>query len=151
MLLGLAQVVGHEVRLADVLVGAAMAGIELQRPLIVREGGLELATLAVGVAEIVLDVGVARIAKGGGGKQPDRGAPVLGRNGRLPRRVVRIELSLLRRLLGRLAEGRARHHGEGEAQTDQPDANLGADHIVTCWPDAASPRAARADHRLRTE
>jgi hypothetical protein len=36
MLLGLGQVVGYEVCLADVLVGTAMAGIELQRPLIMR-------------------------------------------------------------------------------------------------------------------
>src|SRR6266545_5035454 len=95
VLLGLGQVVGHEVRLTEVLVGAAMAGIELQRAPVMREGGLELAALAVGIAEVVLDVGVARVAKDSRGKQPDRGIPVLGRDGRFPGRVLRVELSLL--------------------------------------------------------
>jgi hypothetical protein len=108
VLLGLGQVVGHEVRLTEVLVGAAMAGIELQRAPVMREGWLELAALAVGVAEVVLDVGVARVAKDSRGKQPDRGIPVLGRDGRFPGRVLRVELSLLRRLVSRVSEGRAR-------------------------------------------
>ena len=43
MLLGLSQVVGHEVRVTDVLVGATMAGIELQGALMIREGERELA------------------------------------------------------------------------------------------------------------
>ena len=70
MFLGFGQVVGHEVRLTDVLVGTTMAGIGLQGALIVREGERKLAALAVGVAEVVLDVGVARVAKGGRGKRP---------------------------------------------------------------------------------
>ena len=65
MLLGLGRVVGNQVRLADVLVSAAMAGVELERLLVVREGGLELAALAIGVAEVILDVRVTRVAERG--------------------------------------------------------------------------------------
>src|SRR5215510_3582522 len=148
MLLGLGQVIGHQVRLAHVLVGAAMARVDLQRTLVVHEGGLELAALAVGVAQVVLDVGVARIAERGGGKQPDRGAPVFRRDGRFPRRVIRIELSFLRCLLGRLGEDYARR--EGETQAEQADSDLEADHTVTGWPDAALLREAPADRRRRT-
>src|SRR5206468_1590068 len=128
MFLSLRQVVGHEVRLTDVLVGATMAGIELQGALIVREGERELAALAVGVAEVVLDVGVARVAKSGRGKRPDRGVPVLGRDGCFPGRVLRVEPSLLRRRVGRVGAGRARQQGEAEAK--QADGDLDADHIT---------------------
>src|SRR5262249_2996227 len=148
MLLGLGHVIGYQVRLAHVLVGTAMARVDLQRTLVVYESSLELAALTIGIAEIVLDIGVARIAKRGGGKQPDRGAPVLGRDGRFPRRVLRIALSSLRRPLGRLGEDYARP--EGEPQAEQADGDLDADHFVTCWPGAALLREARADRRRRT-
>src|SRR6266511_2409567 len=61
MLFGLGEIVYDEVRLADVLVGATVAWVELQRALIVSEGEIELAGVAIGVAEIILDVSVARI------------------------------------------------------------------------------------------
>ena len=121
MFLSLCQVVGHEVRLTDVLVGATVAWIELQGALIMREGERELAALAVGVAEVVLDVGVARVAKGGRGKRPDRGIPVLDRDGRLPRRLLRVKLSFVRRLVGRVGEGRAWQQGEAETQQANND------------------------------
>lgn len=105
-----------------------MAGIELQRALIVRESQLELAALAVGVAEVVLDVGVAGVTEGDRGKRPDRGIPVLGRDGRFSGRVLRVELSLLRRLVGRVGAGRARQQGEAEAEQD--DGNLDADRVA---------------------
>jgi hypothetical protein len=44
------------------LVRAAVARIERQRLLIMRERRFELAQLAIGVAEIVLDVGVVVVA-----------------------------------------------------------------------------------------
>src|SRR5882724_1172993 len=126
MLLGLGRVVGHQVRLADVLVSAAMAGVELQRLLVVREGRLELAALAIGVAEVILDVRVARVAERGRGKRPDRAIPVLGRDGRFPRRIVRVEPSLLRLVVGRIGANRARQQGKAEPEHADPE-QAGAD------------------------
>src|SRR5947199_3238887 len=60
VLLGFRQVVDDEIGFAGVLVRAAMPGIELQRPLVVLEGEIELPALSVRVAEVVLDVRVAR-------------------------------------------------------------------------------------------
>jgi hypothetical protein len=120
MLLGLGRVVGYQIGLADVLVGAAMARVELERLLVVREGRLELAALAIGVAEVILDIRVTRVAERGRGKRPDRAVPVLGRDSRLPRRIVRIEPAFFRLVLARIREARARL--EGKTEREHPDA-----------------------------
>jgi hypothetical protein len=52
VLFGLCEIVHEEVRLADVLVGAAVTGIELQRAVIVPEGEIKLASIAIGIAKI---------------------------------------------------------------------------------------------------
>src|SRR5215470_20398921 len=140
MLLSLRQIVDDEVRLTDVLVSTAMAGIELQGALIMHEGRLQIAALAVRVTEVVLDVGVACVAKRSRGKRPDRSAPVLRCDGRLPGRVLRVDL-LLRRLLGRIRENPGWLQGQAEAE--QTDENPRADHIIGCWPAAVSPREVR--------
>src|SRR5262245_38814924 len=119
MLLGLDRIVGHQVGLADVLVGTAMARVELERLLVVREGRLELAALAIRVAEVVLDVRVAGVAERGGGERPDRTVPVLGADGRLPCRIVRIEPAFLRLFLTRIGEARARP--DDQAEREPPD------------------------------
>src|SRR5215468_12151924 len=72
VLLRLRQVVDHEVGLAHVLVGSAMAGIELERAPVVIERELELARVTVRVAKIVLDISVPRVTQRGGGKRLDR-------------------------------------------------------------------------------
>src|SRR6266566_8623882 len=63
VLFGLRELVHDQVGLADVLVCAAVARVELQRALIVPEGAIELASIAIGVAERVLDVSIARVAQ----------------------------------------------------------------------------------------
>src|SRR2546425_9208144 len=62
VLLGFRQVVDDEIGFAGVLVRAAMTGIELQRPLVVLERQLEAAGVAIRIAEVILEVGVARVA-----------------------------------------------------------------------------------------
>src|SRR5262245_47384949 len=130
MLLGLGRIVGHQVRLADVFVSAAMAGVELERLLIVGEGRLELAALPIRIAEVILNVRVARVAERRGGEGPDRAVPVLGGDGRLARRVVRVESPFLGLLVVRIGEARARP--EEKAEREQADAeqvrDLEADH-----------------------
>src|SRR6267143_2330995 len=77
VLLGLGEVPDHQVGLAQIFVRAAMARIELQRARIVLEGERHLAEVAVRVAQVVLDVRVARVAQRRRRKQPHRTLPVL--------------------------------------------------------------------------
>src|SRR5262249_57020432 len=63
VLFSLREITHHEVRLTDILVCTAVAWVELQRALIVPEGQIELTGVAVGVAEIVLDVSITRVAQ----------------------------------------------------------------------------------------
>jgi len=61
-----------------------MPWIELERTLVVLEGKVELPSVSIRMAKIVLDVGVARVAERGGGKRLDRRLPVLVLDGALP-------------------------------------------------------------------
>src|SRR4029434_7357803 len=63
VLFGLRKIVHHEVRLTDIRVCTSVAWVELQRALIVSEGDIKLAGVAISVAEIVLDVSIARVAQ----------------------------------------------------------------------------------------
>src|SRR5215510_3171222 len=77
VLLRLRQVVDHEVGLTHVLVGSAMARIELERAPVMIERALELARVTVRVAQVVLDIGVSRVTQRGGGERLDSGLPLL--------------------------------------------------------------------------
>ena len=61
VLLGLGEIADHQKGLADVLVGAKVLGVEVERPPVVREGVIEPAEIAIAVGEQVEDVRVARI------------------------------------------------------------------------------------------
>src|SRR5258706_8752545 len=52
--LGVRDIAHHQVRLADVFVGAAVARLQLDRALVVPEGGVELLQVAVRIAEVIL-------------------------------------------------------------------------------------------------
>src|SRR2546425_4328658 len=91
VLLGFREIVPHQVRFADVLVRTAVPGIELQRPLVMLEGELELPALAVRVAEVVLDVRVARVAQRCRGQAREGKTPVPRVNGMPAGRIVRVE------------------------------------------------------------
>ena len=71
------HVSGHEIGLADVLVSAAMARIELDRALIVLEGEVELLQVAIGVAQVVLQIGVVGMPLLRALEEPHRLCPVL--------------------------------------------------------------------------
>src|SRR5262249_39597623 len=73
------------------LVGAAVARVDLQRARVVLERRGKLAGVAVGVAEIVLDLGVARVAQRGRRQQADRDRPVLRLDRAPARHVVGVE------------------------------------------------------------
>ena len=79
------------------------------------ERELEVASLTIRMAEIVLDVGIASVAERGGGERPDRARPVLHRHGRLPRRIVRVYRLLGRRFAG-IATRHHQHERGGEAE-----------------------------------
>lgn len=63
MLLRAGQIAGHQIGLADVFMRAAMARAELERALVVFEGEIELLEVAIRVAEVVLQVGIVRVAQ----------------------------------------------------------------------------------------
>ena len=63
MRFGLVLFADHQIRLADIFVRAAVPRVQLQRTLVAGEGLRHLAGVAVRVAEVVLDVGVARVAQ----------------------------------------------------------------------------------------
>src|SRR5687768_12970124 len=72
MSFGAREVSAHEIRLADVFVRAAMVRLKSQRLVVVTEGAVEIARVAIGESEQVVRVGVARIACEGVGEKPDR-------------------------------------------------------------------------------
>ncbi len=114
VLLGFREVVRHQIRFADVLVRAAVPGVELERALVMLEREVELTRVPVGVAEIVLDIGIAGVAERRRGKRLDRGAPVLRLDRLFARGVVRIELRRVRIAVVRIGRRRAR----GQRQRD---------------------------------
>src|SRR5215471_19745000 len=63
VLFGLGEIVYDQVCLTGILVCATVAWVKLQRTLIVPEGEIELAGVAISVAEIVLDVSIARVTQ----------------------------------------------------------------------------------------
>src|SRR5215467_5396867 len=62
VLLGGGSVAEHQRRFAEMLMGTAMARIEHQRLLVMSDRGPQLAKPPIGIANVVLDVGIARIA-----------------------------------------------------------------------------------------
>src|SRR5947209_135184 len=121
VLLGFRQVVDDEIGFAGVLVRAAMPGIELQRPLVVLEGEIELPALSVRVAEVVLDVRVARVAQRCRGQPLDGESPVPCVNRILAGRVVRVE-TLGRRIVGPGIGGRrGRPRSDTRRHQDDPE------------------------------
>src|SRR5882762_9449553 len=77
MLLGLGQVGGQQVGLADVLVCVLVLGIELERLVVMIERLIELAGLAIGVAEEVVRIRIVGVGSNGFREQIDRLVPVL--------------------------------------------------------------------------
>jgi hypothetical protein len=76
VLLRLRQIVDEQVGFPDVLVRPAMPRVELERPLVVLERLLHLSGIAIGEAEVVLDVRIARVADCRGRQRADRCRPV---------------------------------------------------------------------------
>ena len=65
MLFGFGEIALHQIGFTEVFVRAAVPRIERQSLLIVLHCRIELPQTAIGVAEIVLDIGIAGIAKPG--------------------------------------------------------------------------------------
>src|SRR5438105_1653129 len=91
MLLGLVEPAGHQLGLADVFVGAAVVRVVPQRLVVVDEGRLELAGLAVREAEPVLGRRVGLDARDIALERLDRGRVLLGLDLRDRLRVLRVE------------------------------------------------------------
>ena len=74
--LGLSGLAQCQVEFTEMLVRAAMAAIERQRPLIVLHCRPPLAQAVIGISDVILDVGVARVAQGCELERVDRGLPI---------------------------------------------------------------------------
>ena len=61
MFLRLGEVFHQQVCLADILVRAAVPRVQIERAPIVLEREVELLEIAVGIAQVILQIGVARI------------------------------------------------------------------------------------------
>jgi hypothetical protein len=116
MLLRPGKVADHQVRLADVLVGAPMAGVQLQRPLVMAERLVEASGVAVGEAQEVLEVGVAVVLDLRPAEQLDGARPVLGLDRFLPQGVVGVRAAAGRLLAGIGPRGRGADDGERDDQ-----------------------------------
>src|SRR5215475_3321753 len=81
-----------QIGLAHVLMRCAVAWIEGERLPKMRECRLQLPQATIAVADIVLDVGIARIVQGGGLEHRDGALPIAGRHRLLAHREIRIEL-----------------------------------------------------------
>ncbi len=81
---GLAEIAGHKMRLAKVFVRAAVARVEGECVLIMIDGRLELPQTAIGISDVVLDVGILGLAQRRELQRRDGVAPILGGNAFLP-------------------------------------------------------------------
>ena len=140
VLFGFRKVVHDQVSLADIFMRAAVTRTERERALIVPESGIQLAGVAVGVTEVVLDIGIARVAQRCRGERRDGRTPLLGFDRLLARGVVGIKLrprpdSLRRRLLlpqkGSATQPR---------QQAQPRCSPWSSRIPVKWPPAGGRR-----------
>src|SRR5262245_22602032 len=78
VLFGFCEVVHNQISLADIFMRAAVTRTERERALIMPESGIELAGVAVGVTEVVLNIGIARVAQRCRGERRDGRTPLLG-------------------------------------------------------------------------
>ena len=58
LLLGFGRLAKHQIELTEMFVGAAVAAIERQRPLVMLHRRPQLPQPAIGIADVVLDIGV---------------------------------------------------------------------------------------------
>src|SRR6185295_2264823 len=125
VLLGVGQVVQREIRLTDVLVGAAVLGIERQSLLVDPDGLGGVAVLARGIGQPVVGIGVGLIAGDDRLEQRDRIRVLLRLDGPDAGGVLRIRVlgGNARRLGSAGAAVRAcrRRQGDGESQSDESD------------------------------
>ena len=106
-----------QVGLADVLVRAAMARIELDRALVVSEGLVVLLEVAVRVAEVVLQVRVVRIAARGDREALHGFGPVLRVKGLLAGGVVLVALHRRRDWPRTARRGSSAHRADSPARS----------------------------------
>jgi hypothetical protein len=90
LLFRLGEVVLHQVELAEVFACAAVFGVEGQRPVVMFQRDLEIARVALGITQQILDVGIVAVALGGGVQRGNRARPVLGVDGFLAGGVIRV-------------------------------------------------------------
>src|SRR5258708_10469507 len=104
--------------------GTAVPRVELQRALVVLERQVELTRVTVSIAEVVLDVGIARVAQRSRRQQSDCAAPVLCLDGLLSAGVVGGELAFVF-----LAGLRLRANGAGQRERERPPAHPAPHHF----------------------
>ena len=118
MLFRIGEIARQEVRLADVLVRATMAWIELDGALVVRERQVVLLQVAVGIAEGILQVRVVGIAYLGALQEQHGLRPILLLDRPFARCIVLIPLGEIRVHLVRIGGGdRGEDHGRRAQQT----------------------------------
>src|SRR5260221_1821802 len=121
--------------------GTAVPRVELQRALVVLERQVELARVTVSIAEVVLDVGIARVAQRSRRQQSDCAAPVLCLDGLLAAGVVGVELEFV--FLGGI---RLRANGAGQRERERQPAQPAHHHFRAryCFISRSSARSPSA-------
>ena len=77
VLLGRDRIAKYQVDFAEMLVGTVMARIEHQRLLVMSDRRPHLAQTPIGIANVVLNVGISRVAQRGKLERCDCGIPIL--------------------------------------------------------------------------
>src|SRR5262249_50268121 len=78
LLPGFGRIAKNQIKFTEVLVGAAVTPIEQYGFLIMLHRWAQLAQPAIGIADVILDIGVARVAQRRALERRDRPIPVLG-------------------------------------------------------------------------
>src|SRR5260221_6483011 len=152
LLLRFLHVVRQEISLAQVFARAAMARVELERALVVLEGGIELPGIAIGVTEEILDVGVAIVLQERLVQALDGALPVLRFDRLLSRGIVGSGGRCRRVLLARVRL-RSRDRDEDACENKRRESarrNAASGALSAAQAGTLSPRAARLDRCRRS-
>ena len=149
MAFGCCDIAGQQIRLADVFVRATMARVKRDRLLVMLERQVEALQVAVGVAQVVVQVGIFGIADGSFLEAPRRFTPVFAVDGLLASSLIGIARGQVGVGFVRLGESRPRRRKEKCRQRSQRKCQRQSQHRqpASAWSLAIGER----NHRLATK
>ena len=92
LLPGFGGIAEHQIKFAEVLMGAAVAPVEQYGQLIMLHRRYQLTQPAISIADVILDIGVARVAQRRELERRDRSIPILGDQRLFACCEIRVEL-----------------------------------------------------------